>query len=385
MIEFRAECGHTIRARNEDAGKMVNCAYCGKRALVPSDETDPMETLLAETLDESRQQIQEGDQATPWGKGLAAAPLRIAWTAVFVVLVASVLLLTVRWVYREVTKEGAPGAGFSSAVGGDTGAAKPTASGETAPGRPEGQKPGAEGTFPPRTGNALASLEKDKGGVVVFSIPPGLDVYVEKWPSRDDQPLRSDTYRGRTKARQGLAIELEPGDYLISVVADTLNTRLWEYPGYNDKLLRPLVETEDTEAASRVAQDLFLEDGGEEWRVEKLGADFKLVRTYLVEDLRDRDWRPIYSLFVPDVDCAELVRYAPAEESFFYDHEQARRYLRICGISQEDIPAVFKALSRIGKAVVKEPEKGKAWVFRVWPDETVRGKRITIEQMPPGM
>ncbi|UCG34317.1 MAG: hypothetical protein JSU68_06700, partial [Phycisphaerales bacterium] len=85
------------------------------------------------------------------------------------------------------------------------------------------------------------------------------------------------------------------------------------------------------------------------------------------------------------VDCAELVRYASTEEAFFFDQEQARRYLRMCGIPQEDIPAVLKALSRIGKAVVKEPEKGKAWVFRVWPNETVRGKRITIEQMAPEM
>jgi hypothetical protein len=364
---------------------MVNCAYCGKRALVPSDETDPMETLLADTLEESRQQIQEEERATPWGKGLAAAPLRIAWTAVFVVLVASVLLLTVRWVWREVTKEGEPGPGLFPAVGEQGGAKEPPPGEETASRTRVDQERRSEERLAPRADSALAFLERDKGGVVVFSIPPGLDVYVEEWPSRDDQPLRSEYYEGNTRAQRGLAIELLPGDYLVSVVADTLNTDLWEYPGYNDELLRPLVETEDADAASRVAEDLFLQDDGEEWRVERLGADFKIVRTYVVEDLRDRDWRPIYALFVPDVDCAELVRYASPKEAFVYDQAQARRYLRMCGIPQEEIPAVFKALSRIGKAVVKEPEKGKAWVFRVWPNETVRGKRITIEQMVPGM
>ncbi|UCG31892.1 MAG: hypothetical protein JSU68_09525, partial [Phycisphaerales bacterium] len=288
MIEFRAECGHTIRARNEDAGKMVNCAYCGKRALVPSDETDPMESLLADTLEESREPIKEMDRATPWGKGLAAAPLRIAWTAVFVVLVASVLLLTVRWVYREVTKGREPGTGLFPAGGRDTGEVEAPTEREPTPGTRVDQKTPTEQTLPTRRGNALALLDRDKGGVVVFSIPPGLDVYVGEWPSRNDQPLRSDLYKGKTRAQRGLAIELGPGDYLVSVVADTLNTDLWEYPGYNEKLLRPLVETEDADAASSVAEELFLEDGGEEWRVEKLGADFKLVRTYLVEDLRDR-------------------------------------------------------------------------------------------------
>jgi translation initiation factor IF-2 len=35
MIEFKAECGHTVRAKNEDAGQAVRCSYCGKAAKVP--------------------------------------------------------------------------------------------------------------------------------------------------------------------------------------------------------------------------------------------------------------------------------------------------------------------------------------------------------------
>ena len=38
MIEFKAECGHTIRAKDEDVGKVVRCAYCGREAQVPEDE-----------------------------------------------------------------------------------------------------------------------------------------------------------------------------------------------------------------------------------------------------------------------------------------------------------------------------------------------------------
>ncbi|MCH7702690.1 MAG: hypothetical protein IID37_13490, partial [Planctomycetes bacterium] len=42
MIEFKAECGHTVRAKDDDGGKVVRCSYCGRDARVPEqqDEVD---------------------------------------------------------------------------------------------------------------------------------------------------------------------------------------------------------------------------------------------------------------------------------------------------------------------------------------------------------
>ena len=50
MIEFKAECGHTVRAKDEDAGKVVRCSYCGREAPVPSkgEDRDELEYLFSE-------------------------------------------------------------------------------------------------------------------------------------------------------------------------------------------------------------------------------------------------------------------------------------------------------------------------------------------------
>ena len=46
MIEFKAECGHTVRAKDEDAGGVVRCSYCGRRAAVPESREDTLEFLF---------------------------------------------------------------------------------------------------------------------------------------------------------------------------------------------------------------------------------------------------------------------------------------------------------------------------------------------------
>ena len=48
MIEFKAECGHTIRARDEDEGKVVRCSYCGRETQVPISEPDDLDSLFSE-------------------------------------------------------------------------------------------------------------------------------------------------------------------------------------------------------------------------------------------------------------------------------------------------------------------------------------------------
>ena len=48
MIEFKADCGHTIRAKDEDEGKVVGCAYGGREMQVPVNEPDDLDSLFAE-------------------------------------------------------------------------------------------------------------------------------------------------------------------------------------------------------------------------------------------------------------------------------------------------------------------------------------------------
>ena len=48
MIEFKAECGHTVRAKDEDAGGLVRCSYCGRPANVPEDAGDDLDFLFSD-------------------------------------------------------------------------------------------------------------------------------------------------------------------------------------------------------------------------------------------------------------------------------------------------------------------------------------------------
>jgi hypothetical protein len=382
MIEFRAECGHTIRARSEDAGKMVNCAYCGKKALVPSDEADPMDSLLADTLDESLEEPQDlADRARPWSEGLGAAPLRIAWTAMFVVLVASVLVLTVRWVYREVTKkEQTPGTA-------DTFVTREPVSPQPSPTlmvpdqeEPSQKEPASLSPQVPQR-NLLADLDPDGGGVCVFSVPPGLEVYVDKLPVRDEASLGMDSFKGRTTTEKGLVVDLEPGRYRISVVAKIRNPDLMDYTDYPSKVRQVIARTGDEESAADAADAYFIVDGGDGWRVEKLRGQYHLIRFYEIE--LGKEWRPIYSLFVPDVACAELLNYVGGGPRFVFDRRLAEQELRFWNIPQEDFSKVMSVLSRIGKAVVTDRRAGTAKVLQVWPDKSVVGEELAADQLPP--
>ena len=384
MIEFRAECGHTIRARNEDAGKMVNCAYCGKRALVPSDEADPMDSLLADTLDESREVTGEVEQATPWGKGLGQAPLRIAWTAIFVVLVLSVLLLTVRWVYREVVGQKGLGEAAPAVATIDTTGPESTPA-ETVSAQPGAEPERGPSPVPPERRNPLAALDVDKTGVCVFSVPSGLDVYIEDVSVRSDTRLRVDAYRGQTSREEDLTERLNPGhSYRVSVVANMRNPDLRDYPDYPSRELLTRARLGDFEGAADIAEGYFIEDGAKEWRVERRGPHYYLIKTYQVDTLsREGDWRPVYSLFVPQVSCPELLNYVSGGPRFVYDLRLAEQELRDWGLARSDYPAVLSALSRIGKAVVTDAETGTIRVFQVWPDKSVVGEPLMGNQIPP--
>ena len=82
MIEFKAECGHTVRARDEDAGGVIRCSYCGRNAKVP-DNLDSDLDFLFQDLDQSAQPVAErrrgggsGSAAnSPAARGGRAAPL----------------------------------------------------------------------------------------------------------------------------------------------------------------------------------------------------------------------------------------------------------------------------------------------------------------------
>ena len=69
MIEFKAECGHTVRARDEDGGGVVRCSYCGKPANVPEGGGDDLDFLFNDV----EQDANEPKRAKRRGKSKRAA------------------------------------------------------------------------------------------------------------------------------------------------------------------------------------------------------------------------------------------------------------------------------------------------------------------------
>lgn len=375
MIEFRAECGHTVRARNEDAGKMVNCAYCGRRAPVPSQDEDAVESLLAETLEESRSQLGELEQGKSyWGKGRGMAPLRIAWTAIFLVLMLSVLALTGRWVIREIIQ--APDEPSTPAAPQQDRVARR----EQGPMR-EPTEEALDPTKPPRAKNALADLNPLRSGVCVFSIPANLDVYIQELPFDQSERFDLDDYKGTTSMNERLTVELDPGRYRVSIVAQIRNPDLMDYADYATQVRQSISRTGEVSAA----EDYFLEDGAQEWRMERIGGQECLVKGIEVD--LGREWRPICALFVPgSAHGGNLLKFAPPDPrmEFRYNERRAEQELRFWGVRQDEFDMVLPALSRIGKAVIRDPGSGAIRIFQVWPDESVVGMEVQGEQVPPG-
>lgn len=370
MIEFRAECGHTIRARNDDAGSTVICAYCGHKAQVPVTHEGGLGTLLADTLEESRARVPE-----PEPRRLNLAPLRVVWTAVFVVLVLSVLIFTMRWVFELWTGERGAGAG-PAVVSPERGAKRPF----SPPVGTDSKRPRATPSAARRS-DVLARLDSSKDGVVVFSVPAGLDVYAQRLPLRDEGRLRSEHYVGRTGRLAGLEVELRPGQYRVCIVASLRNPDLMESPGYAAEVRQVVTRSDDPEEVTEALEDYFIEDGAESWSVDRLKGQQRLVKSFEVEI--DRGWRIITALFFPDVGCAESLIFLPQSKSFMFDQRLAEQELRFWNVPDAEMEAALDSLSRIGKAVVTDHTVGTAKVFQVWPDRSVVGEELVVEQFAP--
>ena len=88
-------------------------------------------------------------------------------------------------------------------------------------------------------------------------------------------------------------------------------------------------------------------------------------------------------MFLPDVGCEESLIFLPQSKSFVFDQRLAEQELRFWNVPEAEMEAALDALSRIGKAVVTDHTAGTAKVFQVWPDRSVVGEELVVEQFAP--
>ncbi|MFQ5413564.1 MAG: hypothetical protein ACE5E6_03800 [Phycisphaerae bacterium] len=175
MIEFKAECGHTVRARDEDAGKVVRCSYCGRGAEVPADREDDLDFLFHEV---DRAGAPAASVGGPRGGGALARtrrsrlsfnPFSVALKMGYAAVLIMIVVVTAKLVVIPL---------FAQSGGRGVSTRKPA---EVVPRRRDRR------TRSDRRGSRLGLLSRpsDKG-LFVSSVPAGASVYCAREASVSD-------------------------------------------------------------------------------------------------------------------------------------------------------------------------------------------------------
>ncbi len=341
MIEFKADCGHTIRAKDEDAGKAVRCAYCGKDAQVPQDEDDSLDFLFNEVA-RNTMRVDEAP-AVPAGRrrrrrrsaGRSADSdfdvLDIAKKLAFF----AVLIIAVVVIWKKV-------------VPAVTSASRQTSASDLPPPEPEAEpQPSAS------KGLTALSLDSNRGGLYVNSVPPEARVLVRKKSGSKDYIWLDGSIDRSVRTER--AIPLESGDYEVGVAMVISDPALMRYPGYTD--VRRAIEAGDGSKEDRIAK-FFLPDGARETRsAEVPGWPRLLIRLYDVK-ISEKQWTPLVALFLPDGSIDELIKYLPQRSAFRFDTNHVQDELTYYEVPKTDQRYLIDALERIGSVVYRKTDGG---------------------------
>ncbi|HNO78649.1 MAG TPA: hypothetical protein PKN33_11365 [Phycisphaerae bacterium] len=341
MIEFKGECGHTIRARDEDSGRIVRCSYCGKEALVTRQAQDDLDVLF----DQVEQTGSYDAQATRVGqkfhkakarqeKRIAAGkpaqafdPFDIAMKMTYVAVIIILIFVGVKYV---------PGL-YETLTGGDSGEtpieqAEHTESDNNHQPAPQSRK-----------GLLTESLNSQQEGVYVSSVPSGAGIY--HLPKTSVTGSILDDPMANKNMRTNRSLRLNPGQHTIAVAIRINDSKLMNLEGYED--LRRKIEDNDP-GRDRDVMEYFVPDGSVATRVEKLRGALHLVRVFECE-VDSQTWESTTALFLPrSLGPKEIVDALPRQETFGYKDAEVQSELGFYQVSRTDMTYVETALKRVG-------------------------------------
>jgi hypothetical protein len=363
MIEFKAECGHTIRAKDEDAGGVVRCSYCGREATVPESNEDSLDFLFQDI----------GEVERPAGKPVKrrrsrtakifarrpskefdpfAVILRLCYAALLIIIV---IVVGKTWLLPAFKKA-------------ETWwASTPVAKEPEPPKKRKLRGRGTEETAEVRATMAWVGMTK---GLYVNSTPPGANIFIQKLEqehtnSRDARSPRR-VYRdpGLETCLGGRCDNLAPGDYLVEVAFRWNDVNLTGFPGYLD--FRSQIERATDRQCEKLMREYFVPDGADAVFVDKTGE-----RPYLVHQYRVQIWAgklaAVRALFLPRITKAtdptafsveDLLKYLPTEKPYKLNRDHIEREFDYFTVPRFDREYVFDALSRVGVVPCKTEKKG---------------------------
>jgi hypothetical protein len=368
MIEFKAECGHAVRARDEDAGGTVRCSYCGRNAIVPSQGDHELDYLFSEVEqgpdeDEKsrRRRIRTERRASRKKKALHEVNpfwmvVRLSYVAGLVLVVWFVLKLFVLPMFdsqkRAQRMAGIPTISPPVAV-----AEKPS----------EGPVETPSASAQPVVGRGL--LVSRGRGVLIASTPPGAT-----WFALEESRAPAS---GRIQPVPGCITghppndwaQLPDGKYVVDVVL------AWNHPALADPDLpnhknytdfRRRLEPANPEQRRQLIEQYFIPDEARHVFADQTPEQIFLVRQYRGVEVRGRQGAAVRSLFLPRLGNADarsfrleplLNGFVAADARYGYDERQAKAEMSFYGVAQADQGALLEFLSRIGVAPYVMPDR----------------------------
>lgn len=355
MIEFKGECGHLIKARDEDVGKIVRCSYCGGESLVAPaaggggddfngllnevERTGEYDKDATKTL---RKQHRAQKRAAAIEAG-ATDPVEVIKKMIYVAI--AIVVIAIAWSQAVKIIESLPTTDdrISGVAGGE---ATPTPSPTAAPGGS-----GARGLLTTR-------LDTQQQGVYVTSVPASCDVYiVENWDERSSIiNAPSADYNTRTNS----AVRLPDDRRFIAVAIRLSHSELMSMPDYPQ--LRRRIERDDYTLAD--LESFFVRDGSVATRVEDRNGSKYLVRVFDVR-VSPRLWLQVTALFLPDGPIESLVENLPNRDNYGFNESDVKRELAFYQVDAGDHDAIIKALHRIGLVIYDPTDGSAARSFRI--------------------
>lgn len=334
MIEFKADCGHTVRAKDEDEGKIVRCAYCGREVQVPDDATDEIDFLFG---DDEAEEVEDRDAKSARG-GRGSMPFKrrprsadpfaivtkMSYVAVFLI---AAIFIGKRYAWPMFTET------FLTEQ--EPLKTKPPASPNSAAPPSAARTPAAPlhkyGLVKPRLDR------RGKEGVYINPIPATASIYHRPFDTAADPNdfewlLNPNVAR---MTRPPYIRDLKPGVHEVVVMYAISDRQLKHYRGFGYNQFRREVEEElgdkdQSGDADKIAQLYFTPDDALDTRVVRIRDVVTIVRRYRIV-VRRAEWRVLTPLFLPArCDMRELAGFRPKESSFAIDatdlHEELAYY-----------------------------------------------------------
>jgi len=352
MIEFRAACGHSVRAKDSDAGKTVKCTYCGKMVQVPYPD-DASDELFAEAQTAPRAATRPvaprmGRRGVRAPTGLVKILLGVTYLGVAVIAV----VLGLRLVLARLPGEKA---------GPQTSPQQRRTSRDPEPGSPGSAKN-------PYTN--CRELKMGEAGLVLLSVPSGAKIYLsevkegeslEANPTRNSKLLVGSTPKVLDKQK--------PGRFRIGFEFSMSAPPLQGWPGYREFRV-------EVQEKGRSDVDYFVYDDADEVGISDRGYGPPLIYRTYEAILRNKEWSSVIALFVPDQPVEDYLGHAPKDKQFEFDGQYAEYELKeIYGV-EEDAGTLISALRLMGKVVWPTDPQEPPVVFQVQPNGEIWPKKL---------